>query len=449
MTHIRRKSALERIQRALASSLDLDYEVVVEERQDIRGNWSGWLVGHCQAGHEFEMATDKWLKNQRCNLCRRDRVIARWMEVAAAAGYKVSPVTRLSDGGHQQVWFVGACALGHPVDDMPSRMFRGDGCLTCYLSKAEVAWLATAKQEGYQLSCVRVSEGQRNKAYLVGTCPEGHPFRVRASHFVSKRQRCRECNVRARAEEYAIEARAEGYRVTINFGPKGAMLVGTCDRGHSLAMQTYTFKGGGRCGECRLEDVRNEHLASAKSEGYDVHLELRSNGTQGVTWLTGQCPEGHDVEVPMTRFAAGWRCHGRARSGFDPDKPAHLYVVEGRGLVKYGISNSVASRLATHEKSGFTEWRILIYSDDGALVQDVERMLKRWMPANAQNCHGQGMRFDGATEAFALKDFDWMWFDQLLYEALEQVDAPSRCQWYAADTGVFPATRSLGMGLVG
>lgn len=57
------------------------------------------------------------------------------------------------------------------------------------------------------------------------------------------------------------------------------------------------------------------------------------------------------------------------------------------------------------------------------------------------------MRFDGATEAFALKDFDWMWFDQLLYDALDQVDAPSRCQWYAADTGLFPATRSLGMGL--
>lgn len=290
MTHIRRKSALERIQSALTSSLLLDYKVVVEERQDIRGNWGGWLVGRCSAGHPFEMATDKWLKNQRCTLCRRDAHIARWMQIAADAGYDVSPEIRPSDKGHQQVWFVGVCAQGHPVNDMPSRMFRGDGCLTCFRSKAETAWLDTAKQEGYRVSCVREVEGPRNKAYLVGTCPEGHPFRVRASHFVSKRQRCKDCNQRARAEAYAVEARAEGYRVTIDFGTKGAMLVGTCDRGHPLAMQTYTFKGGGRCGECRLEDLRGEHLASAANEGYHVRIESRSSETQNVTWLVGQCP---------------------------------------------------------------------------------------------------------------------------------------------------------------
>lgn len=445
MTHIRRKSALERIERALTSSRSMGYEVLSEERQDIRGNWSGWLVGTCGSGHDFEMATDKWLKGQRCTPCRREAHIAHWMQIATEAGYVVSPVTRPSTAGNH-VWFVGQCAKGHPVNDLPSRMFRGEGCIQCYLSRAEAGWLATAEEEGYRVVCVREEEGARNKPYLVGHCPADHAFRIRASHWVTG-SRCKECNKYSLAEVYATAARSEGYDVSVEFRSKGAVLVGTCPRGHAIAMQTYVFKDGGRCGECRLEALRAERLAVALAEGYDVAMEFRDNGKQNITWLVGRCPEGHDFQMSMTRFAAGRRCPSLAKSGFDSTKPAHLYVVSGGGLVKFGISNVLSNRLAMHERSGFTEWMALVYCDDGELIQRVESMLKRWLPSNAPTCYAKGMRFDGATEAFALSDFEWRYFDQLLFDALDQVDASTQCAWYAADTGLFPATRTLGMRL--
>lgn len=445
MTHIRRKSALGRIQCALASSLAEDYDVVVEERRDIRGNWSGWLVGKCKAGHEFEMATDKWHKSQRCAPCRHDEMVARWMQVAAEAGYNVAAQVRDSPRGGQETIFVGTCSQGHPVEGHPSRMFNGGECVPCARSRAENSWLELAEKEGYRVTCSREAQGTRHTAYLNGTCGAEHPFRMRAKHFVAG-QRCKECNRRAAVECHAVAARTEGYDVTIEFGHKGALLVGHCSRGHSLAMRTDTFKAGGRCGECRLEDLRDEHLAVARSEGYEVALEFRDNGTQNVTWFVGRCPEGHDFDMPMTRFAKGRRCHMTFKSGFDPSKSAHLYVVEGRGLVKFGIANSLSTRLASHAKNGFTEWRIFISSEDGALIQNIESKLKRWVPDNGgDTCHSKGMRFDGATESFVLSDLDWRWFDQLLADALELLDAQDRCEWWAPDTGIFPATRSLGV----
>lgn len=445
MNHIRRGSALERIKRALASSREQEYRTTAVERQDVRERWQAWLVGECGRGHSFEMSTDKWLRGQRCTECRREDHVHRWMEVAGYAQYRVNAEVRTSVDGWREVYFVGECPEGHHVDDIPARMFRGEGCPQCYSARAEREWFARAEAEGYLVVCVRIASGARGIPFLQGKCPKGHPVRIRASRFMSG-ARCRECIRLSSNNAHLVLARREGLNVALEFRSKGAVLVGTCHRGHPIAMRTSTFAAGGRCGDCRLDDIRREHLALALSEGYVVELELRSNGSQGVMWIIGQCPEGHRIQLPLTKFAAGERCREVGKSGFDPNKPAALYLIEGQGRLKFGISNGLTRRLASHEKNGFTEWIAFVHCDDGLVIQTVERRLKRALDDNAvQTCHAQGLRFDGSTESFLIRDFDIEQFDELLAYILEQFEAPTLCSWYAPHEGLLPATRALGM----
>ncbi|MGH9080998.1 MAG: zinc-ribbon domain-containing protein [Acidimicrobiales bacterium] len=114
-----------------------------------------------------------------------------------------------------------------------------------------------------------------------------------------------------------------------------------------------------------------------------------------------RCIDGHEWEAGVStrtrKLATG--CPVCASSGFDPSKPAWLYLLRHQeaGLLQIGITNSPQSRLATHQRGG---WTLLDQVPvDGSAARAMEREILDTVRAAGAKQPRQ--RFDGYTESWS------------------------------------------------
>ena len=118
-----------------------------------------------------------------------------------------------------------------------------------------------------------------------------------------------------------------------------------------------------------------------------------------------KCEKGHKWKSSVVNRAHGKQtsCPTCAKTGFDPNKDAWIYLMENSELelMQVGITNSPRTRLAKHSKSG---WELLDLRGpiEGALAKEWEKGILKMVKNRINNSKKKSKisKFDGYTEAW-------------------------------------------------
>ena len=142
----------------------------------------------------------------------------------------------------------------------------------------------------------------------------------------------------------------------------------------------------------------NPELA-AQADGWNpTTVTFGSNKKVGWT-----CELGHKWEAAIADRTSGRGCPSCATSGFDPNKPSFLYLIDHFDLHMYqiGITNFPDDRLGSHKRRG---WEVIELRGpmDGHLTQQLETScLHALEKRGAILGHKAGIdKFDGYSEAW-------------------------------------------------
>jgi len=86
-------------------------------------------------------------------------------------------------------------------------------------------------------------------------------------------------------------------------------------------------------------------------------------------------------------------------TGFDPSKPAYLYIYKVGKYWKFGITNrKPKARMGQACGAGNGEMIYTLYSKDGKLIQELEKAIKKSRRLITNQAQRDGKKFDGYTE---------------------------------------------------
>ena len=145
--------------------------------------------------------------------------------------------------------------------------------------------------------------------------------------------------------------------------------------------------GNGACNECgnvkggaanatpkpgqSLADLHP--VIAAEAHGWDPSTVKPASG-QRKQWKCRDC--GHEWPATVSKRTEGKGCPACTERGFNPAKPAAVYVVASDRWLKVGISNDADRRLRRHAKQGLDQVLHLIHFDSG---HDALAMEKLWL----------------------------------------------------------------------
>lgn len=141
---------------------------------------------------------------------------------------------------------------------------------------------------------------------------------------------------------------------------------------------------------------------------FQIKTALQEEGGKGefVGWkesFTGcesraiiKCKEHGEWSTTVNSFVnIGTRCTRCAKTGFDTQKPAWVYILKITGassFTGYGISNAVVTRLTEHRRKlasqGFTIDESVLLETSGVLALDTEKAIKLCFERLPQNVKG-------------------------------------------------------------
>jgi hypothetical protein len=136
------------------------------------------------------------------------------------------------------------------------------------------------------------------------------------------------------------------------------------------------------------------------------------------------CKLGHQWTTPVRERTVGYGCPSCAKTGFDPNQPGFLYLIDSFELSMFqiGITNVPNDRLGKHKRHG---WDIVELRGpmDGHLTQKLEtECLHALEKRGAVLGHKAGIeKFDGYSEAWtkaslnvtSIKQIlDWVYEDE-------------------------------------
>ena len=175
-------------------------------------------------------------------------------------------------------------------------------------------------------------------------------------------------------------------QVTVNSNKKVWWL---CEQGHSWALAPNTRHAGNGCATCAGQkvEVGFNDLGTLRPDiaaewhptknGELTAKQVTVGSGKMVWWI---CDEGHEWTArPATRLR-GSGCAACATTGFDPAKPALLYLLRNPDYQarKVGITNEGTTRIAEFVRTGWSVVNLMEH-DDGQLVATVEKAIFRWL----------------------------------------------------------------------
>lgn len=237
---------------------------------------------------------------------------------------------------------------------------------------------------------------------------------------------CKKCGLRKAAEKNRLEE-AEAVRLAEDFGftplepyvnalTKWKMRHMICNsivypKLNSLQNSLGQTLGCAVCSGHQVEigfnDLATTHPELAKEAvGWDPSTVTAGSSATKKKW---KClSEGHIWETSVAQRTDGHGCPTCSVTGFDPNKDSYFYYLEHEtwGMLQIGITNDPKSRIASHERQG---WTLLDVRGpmDGHLTRDWETNSLRYLrslgvtlgPANIAG------KFDGYSESWIISEF--------------------------------------------
>ena len=389
----------------------------------------------CSSGHEWEarLSSRAGKDANGCGFCSGKRLLVgvndlrtRNPEVAKEAfGWDPSAIT---GGNAKKVKW--RCKLGHVWDATIANRTGANrtGCPVCSNTRLEIGindFATTHPQfiseiDGWDPRTVFAGSGQK----MNWRCSLGHSFEQSLDHRTgSKKAGCPICSGQklVKGINDLATTHPEIARQAVNWNPTefhaGSSKKKTwfCDKGHEweglISTRTRTGSGCHFCSNLRVlkgfNDLATTHPEIAKEANRWNPKSKIAGSHEKLSWL---CSQGQSWEVsPGSRTSKGETgCPSCAKSGFDPNNQAWLYLLKNNEwqMFQIGITNFPKQRMTKHGRSG---WEPLEIRGplDGYLAhqweQDILAML-RTKGIVLGSKKGVG-KFDGYTEAWDANSF--------------------------------------------
>jgi len=118
-----------------------------------------------------------------------------------------------------------------------------------------------------------------------------------------------------------------------------------CSNDHEWIAKISTVLSGHGCPRCSKnklsKEIVNERIKHREIELIDDYVDNKTKSKF-------RCNENHEWLSSPANILKGAGCPKCANTGFNPSKPAHVYILKFENFIKYGISNNITSRIKTH-----------------------------------------------------------------------------------------------------
>ena len=202
----------------------------------------------------------------------------------------------------------------------------------------------------------------------------GHVAKTKTAH-LRKGSRCGKCSGNAPKSVLEYQAEVGDDLLVLKVEDSRNITVkGAC--GHVWTAQAGALRAGHRCGECSPNAPKG--VLGYQAEFNDL-LILKVENAKAVTVKSPIC--GHVWMAEAGHLRAGQRCAKCADYGYNPSKPAWLYLMERPGEMQIGITNVPDQRLATHAREG---WQLveMVGPRSGQEILDRETAIKKHLKTN-------------------------------------------------------------------
>ena len=399
----------------------------------------------CNQDHVFSQRVSKRTNGQGCPTCGNKIVLAGFNDLALAdpvlakEAHGWDPTTVTSKSGLKKEWI---CSKNHIWTATVGDRSNGQGCPTCGNKTVLAGFndlltthpLLASQASGWDPT--RFVAGSNIKQDWI--CKLGHIWKAAINSrvagvgcpFCANKKLLKGFNDLATTHpELAKQAFGWDPSTLTHGSPKKVQWV--CDYGHNWIISPNGRRQGSTgCPVCAgliivpgFNDLQTKYPDIARQAvGWDPSL-VASLAHDRRKW---RCDYGHEWYAVIANRTNGTGCPSCAKSGYDPNKPGWLYLIDhdGLGMYQIGISNYPDDRLANHKGRG---WEIIEIRGpmDGHLTQKLEDdcllALKRRGAMLGRK--GSLSGFDGHTEAWnkaslkvsSIKQIlDWVYEDESL-----------------------------------
>ena len=160
-----------------------------------------------------------------------------------------------------------------------------------------------------------------------------------------------------------------------------------------------------------FNDLKTTHPSlSNEADGWDPETVVAGSGVKK-NWI---CAEGHKFKASIVHRTSGGSssdgtgCPSCAITGFNPGKPAYLYLLDQFPwqMRQIGITNDLERRIQEHSKNG---WELIEFRGpmDGHLARQWETAILRMLKAKGADLSNSKIagKFDGYSEAWSKSTF--------------------------------------------
>lgn len=194
-----------------------------------------------------------------------------------------------------------------------------------------------------------IGEYKSNNTPVAVQCENGHTWNPTVANLLFRQDGCPHCSRHSSVFQWnkeLINQHLHSRKIElISEYPGKANRRGTfmCAEGHIWTTTISSVLNGKGCINCygktmplSLEIIQQRY----HSLGYTVSGAFTGHGCK----LTFTCPNNHT----WIGNSANTRCSSCADYGFNLERPSFGYILKFANFIKYGISNSIASRLSKH-----------------------------------------------------------------------------------------------------
>ncbi len=403
------------------------------------GKKLSWI---CSENHRWVARVADRSQGTGCPYCAGQKVLIGFNDLLTvepqialeADGWDPRTVTRSTS--RKLSW---RCPQGHQYDAAVSMRSSGTGCPICNGKKVLTGFndLQTTDPEialqafEWDPKSVTRSSGHKMK----WKCSQGHITTTVIASKTSGKSGCAICSGHEtllgfndlKTTHPDLAAQAVGWDPTTVTRGSHSMRIWKCELQHEWKATVKDRVAGYGCPYCTNKKVLVgfNDLATIKPDlaaqavGWDPTTVTTNSGFRK-KW---QCDQGHVWSALISSRAISG-CPSCAQTGFDPNQPGFLYLIDhiDLNMFQIGISNFPKKRLSSHKRRG---WDVIELRGpmDGHLTQQLEtNCLHALEKRGAILGHKAGIdKFDGYSEAWTKESLnvssikqilDWVYEDE-------------------------------------
>lgn len=285
-----------------------------------------------------------------------------------------------------------------------SKHLSGQGCQEC--SKANLVIANTLSLQTVQKR-IRKMHGnlytydftgyEDLRSLITITCAKHGKFKQNCANHIKKGYGCQKCSVDKQTmttKEFIAAAKEKhgnlfDYSKVVYKTSRDYVNIG-CSLHGFFEQAAGSHLGGSGCAECGFEQaakfraigadgfIRRANKMHSNKYDYSHVVELRT--VHDAVRII--CPKHGEFKQNANAHMNGSGCSRCATTGFDPSKPAWLYVIKTDEFVGYGITNFIKNRIRRHKfnlaQQNYSIARIKVfYFESGSEARKLESIIKR------------------------------------------------------------------------